>query len=176
MSHSFGAFAVPDAHIAFLYQHPGLVHDYLEGIPPKDTTFPVPADWPSEPPESLGSWSVNHRNTELYHWILNGGPELTDGAGSFFQTWHADHASLALKLDKYNERFALVSNHVPELAVLVKAVDVERVYRSFCDWLKSRGEDSSSIDQYACEPFVDEFRNFHEGLEEATRQGHGLIW
>jgi hypothetical protein len=99
-----------------------------------------------------------------------------DGAGALFQTWHADHPSVALKLDKYNERFALMSNHLPELAALVKAVDVERVHRSFCDWLKSQGEGFSTIDQYACEPFVDEFRNFHEGLEEAMRQGYGLIW
>jgi hypothetical protein len=177
MSHAFGAFAAPDSHIAFLHQHPGSVHDYLEGVPPKQATMPVPADWPSEPLESLGSWGVNHRNTELYHWILNGGPELAVGAGAFFQMWHApDHDSLVLKLDKYNERFAFQSDQVPGLAALVKTVDAERVHRSFCDWLTSRGEDSSSIDQYACEPFVDEFRNFLEGLEDAMRRGQGLIW
>ncbi len=177
MSHSFAAFAVPDSHISFLHQHPGLVHDYLEGVLPKGVTVPVPADWPTEALESLGSWGVNHRNTDLYHWILNGGPELAAGAGSFFQTWHEpDHPSVAVKLDKHNERFALHSNHVPQLATLVKAVDVDRVYRSFCDWLDSQGKDSSTIDQYACEPFVDEFKSFLRGLEGVIRRGLGLIW
>lgn len=135
MSHSFGAFAVPTSHIVFLHQHPGSVHDYIEGIPHKgEAALPVPADWPAEALESLGSWSVNHSNTDLYHWILNGGPELTAGAGALFQTWHEpDHPAVVLKLDKYNERFALEANHVPELAALVKKVDVDRVYRSFCD-------------------------------------------
>lgn len=177
MSHSFGAFAVPDAHIAYLHQHQGLVHDYLDGILPKDSAVAIPSDWPSEPLESMGSWSVNHRNTELYHWILNGGPELTVGAGAFFQMWHApDHDRVVLKLDQYNERFALQSNQVADLAALVSVVDVDRVYRSFCDWLEGQGKDSSSIDQYACEPFVDEFKNLHQGLEEAMRRGQGIIW
>lgn len=177
MSHSFGAFEVPDAHISFLHEHPGLVHDYLEGLIPREDTVPLPADWPTQPLESLGSWSVNHRNTELYHWILNGGPELSAGAGAFFQVWHdPDNASAVLKLDKYNERFALRSDQLPELALLVKNVDVDRVYRSFCEWLQSRGEDSGLIDQYACEPFVEEFRNFLEGLEGAVRRGRGLVW
>jgi hypothetical protein len=178
MAHSFGAFAVPDSHVSFLHQHPGLVHDYLEGVRPNsETASPIPADWPTEPPESLGSWGANHRNTDLYHWILNGGPELVTGAGSIFQTWYEpDQPGVVLKLDQYNERFALHANQLDELAALLKAVDSDRVYRSFCDWLKSRGEDFSSIDRYACDPFVDEFNLFSQGIEQAMRRGYGLIW
>jgi hypothetical protein len=178
MAHEFGAFAVPDSHILFLHQHPGLVHDYLEGIRPDgETAAPIPADWPAEPLESLGSWNANHRNTDLYHWILHGGPELTAGAGSIFQTWYEpDHPSAALKLDRHNERFALRANQIGELAALVKAVDVERVHRSFCDWLKNQGKDASDIDEYACEPFVAEFGMLSQGLEEAMTRGDGLIW
>ncbi len=178
MAHRFGAFAVPDSHVSFLHRHPGLVHDYLEGVRPKgETATPIPADWPPQALESLGSWSINHSNTDLYHWILNGGSELVTGAGSIFQTWHEpDQPSAALKLDKYNERFAFHANHLAELAALVKAVDIDRVHRSFCDWLKSRGENFSDIDQYACEPFVDEFKMFSQGLEQTMQRGYALIW
>lgn len=59
---------------------------------------------------------------------------------------------------------------------MVKAVDLDRVFRSFCEWLKSQGKDSSNIDEYACGPFVDEFSKFSQGLELAMQRGHGLIW
>jgi len=178
MAHSFGAFAVPDAHVAFLHRHPGVVHDYLEGNHPEgETDSPIPADWPAQPLESLGAWGVNHRNPDLYHWILNGGPEPVTGAGAIFQVWYEpDHPGVALKLDPYNERFALRASELAELAALVRAVDTDRVYRSFCDWLKRQGKDSSDIDAYACGPFVDEFKLFSEGLDQAMRRGYGLIW
>lgn len=178
MAHQFAAFAVPDSHVTFLHRHPGLVHDYLEGIRPKgETAVPLPADWPTQALESLGSWGVNHRNPDLYHWILNGGPDPVNGAGSIFQSWYApDQPAAMLKLDPYNERFALRADQLAELAALVDAVDVARVHRSFCDWLKRQGEDASTIDQYACEPFVDEFRTFAEGLGQAMQRGLGLIW
>lgn len=120
MAHSFGAFAVPDSHVSFLHRHPGLVHDYLEGIRPSgEAASLIPADWPAKPLESLGSWSVNHGNTDLYHWILNGGPEPVTGAGSLFQTWHdPDQPAVALKLDTYNERFAFRADQLAELAAL----------------------------------------------------------
>lgn len=176
MAHSFSAFAVPDAHIRILQQHPGLVHDYLDGAAPRSAVESLPADWPREPLESLGSWSINHRNVDLYHWILNGGPELADGAGSIFQTWYEPDQHAAIKLDELNERFAFLSAQLPELLALVKAVDVPRVMRGFVDWLKQRGERHDDIDQYACEPFVDEFRQFAAGLEQAIARGEGIVW
>jgi hypothetical protein len=178
MAHGFGAFAVSDAHVTLLHQHPGWVHDYLEGIRPGgEAASSLPADWPEEPLESLGSWSINHRNTDLYHWILNGGPDPVAGAGAIFQTWHApEHPSTALKLDDTNERFGFHADQLAELAALVKAVDVDHVQRAFCDWLTRQGKDATDIDQYACEPFVDEFRTFSQGLELAIERGEGLIW
>ena len=177
MAHRFGAFSVPDSHVSFLSQHHNLVHDYLEGVRPNgEIADQLPSDWPAQPLESLGSWSINHRNVDLYHWILNGGPELASGGGSIFLTWYEPDQQSALKLDKYNERFAFHANQLVELAELVKSVDVERVQRSFCDWLKRRGEDHSDIDHGACEPFVDEFKMFSDGIESAIQRGCGLIW
>ena len=115
MAHSFGAFAVPDAHITFLAAHPGSVHDYREGVPPKNLAADqVPDWWPNAECESLGGWSINHRNTDLYHWILNGGPELVTHAGSIFQTWYTDTHG-AIGLDPHNERFAFLPGQLPEL-------------------------------------------------------------
>ena len=117
MAHRFGAFSVPDSHVSFLSQHHNLVHDYLEGVRPNgEIADQLPSDWPAQPLESLGSWSINHRNVDLYHWILNGGPELASGGGSIFQTWYEPDQHSALKLDKYNERFAFHANQLVELA------------------------------------------------------------
>ncbi|MBK8286671.1 MAG: hypothetical protein IPK97_18420 [Ahniella sp.] len=177
MAHSFGAFLVPQQHITYLQQHPGSVHDYLDGRVP-DATDPssLPTDWPTEEPESMGSWSINHRNTDLYHWILNGGPELVTGAGSIFQTWYEpDHQSVAIKLDAFNERFAFGPEQLPELAALVSKVDVPAVLKAFTAWCKSQGKDYEP-DEYACMPFVDEFTMFGEGLQDAIRKGHGIVW
>ena len=177
MVHRFEAFAVSDSHVKFLHGHPGLVHDYLEGIRPNSDASPIPADWPTQPLQSLSSWGINHRNADLYHWILNGGPELVNGAGSIFQTWYEpDKSAAALKLDNYNERFAFNANQLTELVTLLKTVDTDRVYRSFCDWLNSQGKNAEHIDLYACEPFVEEFSIFSQGLEQAIQSSNGLIW
>ena len=177
MAHRFEAFAVPDSHVVLLHRHPGLVNEYLEGIPPNHDVGPTPSDWPAQRPESLGSWGINHRNADLYHWILNGDAELVNGAGSIFQTWYEpDQSPAALKLDKYNERFAFRANQLAELSALLITVDKDRVYRSFCDWLKSQGKAFDHIDLYACEPFVEEFGSFSQGIEQAINRGYGLIW
>ncbi|MBX3711933.1 MAG: hypothetical protein KF800_08255 [Lysobacter sp.] len=177
MAHAFAAFAVPDAHIHVLQQHPGLVHDYLDGaVPPSVAALPLPGGWPQEPLESLGSWGINHGNADLYHWILNGGPELAEGAGSIFQTWYEPDVHAALKLDPLNERFAFLSTQLPDLLALVDRVDVPRVQHAFVEWLKRRGERHDDIDQYACQPFVDEFQQFARGLQQAIARGDGLVW
>ena len=177
MAHEFGAFAVPLHHITYLQQHPGFVHDYLEGVTP-DSADPstLPAGWPGQEAESMGSWSINHRNTDLYHWILNGGPELVTGAGAIFQTWYEpDHPSAVIKLDDLNERFAFGSEQIAELVALVSKVDVPAVLKAFTAWCKSQGKDYEP-DEYACQPFVDEFAMFREGLEDAHRKGYGIVW
>lgn len=176
MAHSFGAFAVPDEHINFLAAHPGSVHDYLEGAPPKGLAADqVPAWWPNAELESLGGWSINHRNTDLYHWILNGGPDLVTHAGSIFQTWYTDTHG-AIGLDPHNERFAFLPSQLPELLALVERVDVDRVLVGFRAWLASQGKSGDDLDQYACEPFVEEFAMFADGLRGAIARGEGIVW
>ena len=177
MAQSFEAFAVPDSHVVLLHRHLGLVDEYLEGNPPNQDIGPIPSDWPTQQLESLGSWGINHRNADLYHWILNGGPELVNGAGSIFQTWYEpDQCPAVLKLDEHNERFAFRAPQLAELATLLKSVDTDQVYRSFCNWLTSQGKASEHIDLYACEPFVEEFGMFAQGIELAIKHEYGLIW
>jgi hypothetical protein len=173
----FAAFAVPDAHIDYLLTHPGSVHDYLEGkAPPEVSTATLPEGWPTQPLEDLGSWGLNHRNADLYHWILNGGVELVTGAGSIFQTWYAPDQHAAIKLDALNERFAFRSSQLPELLTRVDQVTVPTVLTAFRAWCESQGQDGSDLDEYACQPFVDEFTNFGMGLKQAISRGHGLVW
>ena len=174
MAQGFLVCVAPDAHIDYLAQHPGLVHAYLDGAP---APAPAPPWWPSEPPQMLDSWGINHRNTDLYHWILNGGPGHVSDAGAIFQSWHApDHPASFVKLDAYNERFALHAAQLPELAAKVRKVDLEAVMRAFVDWCKAQGKTWEDIDRYACEPFVDEFAALGEQLAAAIRDGHGIIW
>jgi hypothetical protein len=177
LAHGFLTCAAPEAHIAYLREHPGFVHAYLDGVRPETAPEDLPAWWPAEPPAMHASWGVNHRNPDLYHWILNGGPALVGGAGAIFQAWYApDHPATILKLDSHNERFALMLAQLPELAGLAAKVTVDSVLEAFTGWCKANGESWENLDVYACEPFVDEFRPLAEQLERAIRDGHGLIW
>lgn len=177
MSHPFGAFVVPAAHIAFLAAHPDAVHDYLEaGKPANLAEDALPADWPEAPPEFLGGWGINHRNVDLYHWILNGSAEPVSGAGSIFQTWYLPDQHSALSLDPYNERFAFPPEQLPALAALAEAVTVPAVLKAFGDWCKRQGQPWEDLDEYACQPFVDEFAHFARGLRGAIARGQGIVW
>ena len=176
MAMGFAAFAVPDAHIDLLVSRPGWVHDYLEGNRPDAGDATLPADWPAQAPQSLGGWGINHRNVDLYHWILNGGPALATGAGSLFQTWYEPDRHAALKLDRHNERFAFRSGQLPELLALSEAVTVDSTLAAFTDWCKERGERHDDLDHYACQPFVDEFAQFARGLRAAIERGDGIVW
>jgi len=137
----------------------------------------LPEWWPNVPPDVLDSWSVNHRNTDLYHWILNGGPALVSGAGSIFQSWYEpSYPASFVKLDGHNERFALYSGQLGELARLASRVNIDSVLRAFVDWCKSQGKRWEDLDEYACQPFVDEFKALEGKLDGAMREGHGIIW
>ena len=177
MSMGFGAFSVPDAHIDFLAAHPGWVHDYLDGTAPKDAAADsLPEWWPSEEQESMGGWGVNHRNADLYHWILNRSPAPVAGAGCLFQTQYDADSVSAIKLDAYNERFAFRSGQLGELLGLVEPVTVPTVLEAFVSWCKAYGKPYEDLDEYACQPFVDEFTNFADGLRDAIARGNGIIF
>lgn len=176
MAMEFAAFALPEAHIEVLASRPGWVHDYLEGRAPGADAPTLPPGWPTQPPASLGSWGINHRNVDLYHWILNGGPALATGAGSIFQTWYEPDRHAALKLDALNERFAFRSGQLPDLLTLVEAVTVESTLAAFVGWCRQHGQRHEDLDHYACQPFVDEFAQFARGLRGAIGRGDGIVW
>lgn len=179
MAVGFLVCVAPDSHIAYLREHPGFVHDYIDGTEPKDSglSSALPPWWPKQAPDVHGSWSVNHRNADLYHWILNHAPTLVTGAGAIFQAWYEpDHSDVVIKLDGHNERFALSSDKIAELSALVAGVTLASVRHAFVEWCKSQGKNHEDIDDYACEPFVEEFQQLREMLVTATRNGDGIIW
>lgn len=171
---------VPKAHLDTLAAQPGWVHDYLVGRRPSDLGDPgsLPSDWPQSPPERHDCWGANHRNVDLYHAILNGGPELVAGPGALFQTWYEpDHSNSAIvKLDARNERFGLAPEHLAELRDLAAGVDLPRVLQAFTEWCRRRGEPWEDLDQYACQPFVDEFQRLVRILDGAIARGEALVW
>ena len=182
MALSFLVCTAPDSHVEFLAENPSLVHFYLDGDrpPAEKTKVALPFWWPSSPPQRLESWNINHRNTELYHWILNGSSDFQSGAGSIFQAWHNPTFEASfLKLDPHNERFAFYSDQLPELRRLVQAVDLQRVMTAFRDWLLSQGDTwgaENVPDKFACEPFVEEFDRFDALLGDAISHRLGIIW
>lgn len=179
MALGFFACTAPDSHISYLQSHQGLIHFYLDGITPPDSEMssPLPEWWPQQSPKLLNSWNINHRNTDLYHWILNGAPDLVTSEGSIFQTgYEPDYSTSVVKLDKYNERFAFHRDKIDKLASLVDAVNTKSVLSAFTEWCKIKGKTWEDLDEYACEPFVEEFGAFGDLLSEAKRKEHGIIW
>lgn len=176
MASDFSVYATPASIIDFLHANPGSVQAYLEGNAPDSVPeATLPADWPAEPPKSFGSWGINHRNCDLYHWILNGSGELTTGSGCIFQTWFEPDQSDALKLDDSNERFAFRPDLVVGLAELVDRIHVTGVMKSFVAWGKAQGK-HFDVDEDECASFIEEFGMFRNYLTDAIRRGDGIVW
>jgi hypothetical protein len=133
----------------------------------------VPSDWPKDHVETANV-EINHRNVDLYHWILNNTSEPVDGAGSIFQTWtHPTHS--AIHLDGINEEFAFLPNQVPDLLTLVDAVTPESTLQAFRGWCVAQGKDG--------EPSLDDATALHADfvtlsgyLKETIAKQHGLVW
>ena len=191
-------FAAPEHHIEFMSKHSGVSRDYYCGEPPeiepseskkvsfldkllgrnKDVTeaampLVVPADWPTEDADIIDI-EINHRNVDLYHWILNKSEKPVSGAGSIFQTWFHDSHD-AISLDDYHEDFAFYPKMLPELLLLINQVTLESTRDAFQRWCNSEGKDYSPTMEDA-EPIFKEFENFANYIESAIAKNHGLVW
>lgn len=176
MPAAFAVYSAPADHIDHLVRHAGRAHAYVEGEQPDGVDVStLPAGWPTEPLRKIVSWSVNWRNADLYHWILNGGPDLVEGGGSMFQTWYAPPRHSAIALDPHNESFAFLPGQIGELATLATTIDAARVREAFSAWCRSRGDDYVP-DDVACSGFVWEFKDLAKALEQVMADGHGLVW
>lgn len=169
---------VPPDHLRYLRTHQGSIDDYLAGTTGSgEEGGRRPAWWPRVAPEIHDCWGANHRNVDLYHWILNGGPQRVAGPGALFQAWFdPDHPAGLIKLDAYNRRFALEPGQLTALRALAAGVDLDRVLAAFTEWCKDRGEPWEDLDQYACQPFVDEFQRLTRILDDAIARGDALVW
>ncbi|EWH08108.1 hypothetical protein DS2_19046 [Catenovulum agarivorans DS-2] len=190
-------FSAPNEHIDYMTKYPGVARDYYVGQPPEPDEqelekisfigrllgkktklierepISAPADWPKDDADCIDI-EINHRNVELYHWILNQTPEPVEGAGSIFQTWfHSSHA--AISLDSYNEDFAFTSKQLPELLRLVQNVTPKLLRDSFEAWCKANGKDHVPTTEEA-EGMYEEFVNFEKYLKVAISKNHGLVW
>lgn len=180
-----------------MIQYPGVSRNYYIGEPPEpDEQEPekisflaklfgkkpkaierkpllIPDDWPTEDADCVDI-EINHRNVDLYHWILNQTPEPVEGPGSIFQTWfHSSHT--AISLDSYSEDFAFKPEQLPGLLKLVQNVTPQGLLSAFEAWCKARGKDytpSLNDTKYMHEEFV----NFEEYLKIAIAKKHGLVW
>lgn len=81
-----------------------------------------------------------------------------------------------MKLDESNQRFGFFSDRLGELIALVEKVTASSVVVAFGGWLQSQGHSSPQVDEDECEPFVEEFADFANGLREAISRGDGIIW
>lgn len=190
-------FSAPENHIDFMLKNSGVSRDYYVGEPPEpeepepekvsvlarlfgkkpkdvEPTLVVPPDdWPEGDADTIDI-EINHRNVDLYHWILNQTPDPVDGSGSIFQTWfHPTHA--ALSLDNCSEAFAFKPSQLPELLLLVQRVTPELVKDAFTGWCAAEGKDHVPTLEEATEMY-EGFLNFGAYLKTAIAKQHGLVW
>lgn len=190
-------FSAPDGHIEFMRAHNGVSRDYLAGEPPdlertpaperslfdrlfgRNSEIPepdsvkVPDNWPDREPD-VAEMEVNHRNVDLYHWMLNKTAEPVVGVGSIFQTWFYKTHS-AIPLDDYNEDFAFTSDQLPALLSLVETVTPESIDAAFSGWCAANNKEYESSAE-ANSAFHDEFMNLAEFLRQSIQKKHGLVW
>lgn len=190
---------ISDANIDFIHAHPEALSNYLDGqepdltpsvapklslwqrirgnVPVPPPTPTIPDDWPTSECHLIGE-TVNHRNVDLFHLILNGTKEFVSGSGAFFQTWlesgdTCQHS--AIDLTHGNQDFAFKSDQVPELATLLSQVGMDMVKSGFNKWLHTRGESYEATDEECAEIF-EEFRIFAATANTAVEQSLGLMW
>ncbi|MEM9420659.1 MAG: hypothetical protein AAGA25_16650 [Planctomycetota bacterium] len=196
MANYLTLFTAPDSHIDFMKEHPSTLFAYVDGqMPefqlelPKPTLWQkitgqkpaeepspsVPADWPSSPAD-LFTGEINHRNTDLYHLILNGTQDFVKGSGSIFQTWHEPPASsIHSAINLTGEDFAFRSDQVSSLAELLSKVDFDIVKSRYSQWLESKDElydiPSDEIDE-----MLEDFTGIDGVVREALEKQWGLVW
>ncbi|ABV88747.1 hypothetical protein [Shewanella pealeana] len=188
--------SLPDEHIQFLKHEPQTLQDYLLGQIPTVQTFAaakpqpllvqfvrllsgakkptLPLDWPSTEMEMIGP-DVNHRNVDLYHYILNNTEARVKGAGSLFQTWLDINNHDAIKMDADNESFAFQSLMLPELSALLARLDEQTVRDRFNAWLLEHNPDYLPREDEYLE-MTQGWQGFYTKVSEAERQGFGLLW
>ncbi|WP_299804101.1 hypothetical protein [uncultured Shewanella sp.] len=188
--------SLPDKHIQFLKHEPHTLQDYLLGQVPTEQTFTaakpqpllvqfvrfltwakkpsLPLDWPSTEVEMIGP-DVNHRNVDLYHYILNNTEERVKGAGSLFQTWLDINNHDAIKMDADNESFAFHSQALPELSTLLAKLDEQTVRDRFNAWLLEHNPDYFPKEDEYLEMFQG-WQRFSAKVSEAKSNGLGLLW
>jgi hypothetical protein len=132
----------------------------------------VPSDWPTEEADLVGE--INHRNVDLYHWVLNGTPEPVPGAGSVFQTWFADTHD-AIDLFDDNERFAFDSGRTRELHRLAVTVTRDQTGERFRLWLAGRGH-TAEVSDGEVDGVWEDFAAFRDLVGSSVERGWGLIW
>lgn len=188
--------SLPDEHIQFLKHEPQTLQDYLLGQIPTVQTFAaakpqpllvqfvrllsgakkptLPLDWPSTEVEMIGP-DVNHRNVDLYHYILNNTEARVKGAGSLFQTWLDINNHDAIKMDADNESFAFQSLMLPELSALLARLDEQTVRDRFNAWLLEHNPDYLPREDEYLE-MTQGWQRFYTKVNEAESSGFGLLW
>lgn len=183
MANYFLTIGASNACIAFIRKHPDSLEQFVAGTTPESPeehltisgrtkTLSVPADWPTEQAE-LGT-DINHRNIDLYHWILNGTSDFVSGPGSIFQTWLTTrHAAIDLTGD--NDSFAFEAEHLAPLAQLFSAVSKEAVAARFLQWHRHRGK-TSNLSEHEIQAVWNDFCFVGQQVSECAQNGLGLIW
>ncbi|MCL1146279.1 hypothetical protein AB4298_01505 [Shewanella sp. 10N.261.52.F9] len=185
-------FSLPNEHICFLKAHPQTLDAYLQGElpewePAKQTLLnkvlqllgskggqTLPSDWPCTAVVMIGP-TADHRNVDLYHYILNDTEERVKGAGSLFQTWLDIHNHDAIKMDSESESFAFQSQQLPALQVLLSVLNEQTVRKRFDAWLDIHNPDYLPLEpeyQQLCQGF----ERFKLNLAKAIDKDLGLMW
>jgi len=172
-------YVAPDSHLEFLRDNPTLFDSYLGGeVPDMGQGFfsklmgkklpELPDDWPNH---ELNAYSpeINHRQVNIFHYILNGTNDSVENVGSIFQTWFKPrHNSPAIAID--GENFAFYSQDVRQLLKLIEGLTPE-LRRDRLDDSKSASEIQASSDFVKCA-----FDVIEKACNEAVSKGHGLLW
>lgn len=172
-------YVVPDDHLDFLKDNPTAFDAYLGGEIPdlspglfarllgkKQTE--LPGDWPNHELDAY-SPEVNHRQVNVFHYLLNATNDPVESAGSLFQTWFKPrHNSPAVVID--GENFAFFNSDAKQLLKLVESVTpaMRRDRLAHCEDVSKARIDSDSAD-YA-------FDVIEKACSEAVSKGQGLLW
>ena len=118
-------------------------------------------------------FGANHRNVEIFHFLLNGTRASVPGPLGLFLTWLGDvEVDASYRID--DESFGMVSSDVTALVSALEDLTDERIRERWRQWQEQKGIDPEKDGDLDFFPVS--FGLFRKYCTQAMHSGKAIVW
>jgi hypothetical protein len=119
------------------------------------------------------SFGANHRNVDIFHFLLNGTHASVPGSLGIFSSWCGDmEMYVSYRID--DECFGMYSRDVTKLLSALEDLTEEKIRERWVQWQVQKGIDPEKDDDP--DFFPESFGYFQEYCAQTVQAGNALIW